>query len=64
MRFDKESHKIELRKPIFLQSKWKKEKEKQQKNGKSLAQQGLPCGNGSYSFEKDTNLQRKTENYV
>ena len=39
-------------------------KEKQQKNGKSLAQQGLPCGNGSYNFEKDTNLQRKNQNYI
>ena len=64
MRFDKESHKIELRKRSFLQSKQKGEKQKQQKNGKSLAKQGLPCGNGSYSFEKDTNLQRKNENYI
>ena len=59
MRLDKKCHKIELRERNFLQSKWKEETEKQQKNGKSLAQQGLPCGNGSYSFEKDTNLQRK-----
>ena len=64
MRFDKESHKIELRKRNFPQSKGKGEKQKQQKNGKSLAHQGLLCGNGSYSFEKDTNLQRKNENYI
>ena len=50
----------------FAQSKNEKggKKENQQKNGKGLAQQGLPCGNGSYNLEKDTNLQRKNENYI
>ena len=64
MRFNKKSHKIELRKRKLPKSKGKGEKEKQQKNGKSLAKQGLPCGNGSYNFEKDSNLQRKNENYI
>ena len=41
-----------------------KREKKQKKNGKTLAQQGLPCGNRSYNFEKDTTLQRKNENYI
>ena len=64
MRFDRESHKIELRKRNFPQIDEKEKKTNSKKNGKSLARQGLPCGNGSCDFENDTSLQRKNENYL
>ena len=42
----------------------KREKEEiAKKIGKGLPQQGLSCGDGSYNLDKDTNLQRKNENY-
>ena len=41
-----------------------RESQKKKKNSKGLAQKGLPCGNGSYNFEKDTKLQRENEKYI
>ena len=60
MRFDNQSYKIELRNEIFRKVNEKGEK-KQQKNSKGLAEKALPCGNGSYNFEKDTKLQKENE---
>ena len=42
----------------------KRGKKNSKKNGKGLSQQGLSCGDGSYNLGKDTNLQRKNENYI
>ena len=45
----------------FVQSKRKRWKRNTQKNGNGLAEKALPCGNGSYNFEKDTKLQKENE---
>ena len=45
----------------FVQSKRKRWKKKTKKNSNGLAEKALPCGNGSYIFEKDTKLQRENE---
>ena len=59
MRFDKWSYKIELGNEIFRKVNEEAEREKAEKNSKGLTQKGLPCGNGSYNFEKNTKLQKR-----
>ena len=61
MRFDNYSYKIELRNEIFCKVNDKGEKKQ---NSIGLAEKALPCGNGSYNFEKNTKLQRKNEKYI
>ena len=58
MRFDNYSYKIELRNKILCKVNGKGEK-KHQKNSNGLAEKALPCGNGSYNFEKDTNYTKR-----
>ena len=38
----------------FVQSKRKRWKKNTKKNSNGVAEKALPCGNGSYNFEKDT----------
>ena len=45
----------------FVQSKRKRWKKNTKKNSNGLAEKALPCGNGSYNFEKDTKLQRENQ---
>ena len=55
---------MELRNEILCKVNGKGEKKTTQKNGNGLAEKALPCGNGSYNFEKDTKLQRENEKYI
>ena len=64
MRFDNYSYTIELRNEIFCKVNGKGKKKKHQKNSSGLAEKALPCGNGSYNFEKNTKLQRENERYI
>ena len=61
MRFDNYSYKIELRNEVLGKVNGKGEKKNTKKNSNGLAEKALPCGNGSYNFEKDTKLQRENE---
>ena len=51
-------------KRIFVQNKRKTWKKNTKKNSNGLAEKALPCGNGSYNFDKDTKLQRENEKYI
>ena len=42
----------------------KVKKKNSKKNSNGLAKKALPCGNGSYNFEKDTKLQREKEKCI
>ena len=49
---------------VFCKVNEKGEKNTAKKNRNGLAEKGLPCGKGSYNFEKDTKLQRENERYI
>ena len=64
MRFDNYSYKFEVRNEIFCKVNGKGEKKNTKKISNGLAEKALPCGNGSYNFEKNTKLQRENEKYI
>ena len=49
---------------FFCKVNGKGEKKNSKKNSNGLAEKALPCGNGSYNFEKDTKLQREKEKCI
>ena len=61
MQFHKESHKIELRKRNFPQSKGKGEKEKQQKTAKVWPSKAYPVGMEAIVSRKTRLYKEKTK---